>query len=531
MAKGEGPVVLQPRPIVGTFPTPPPSDDPSYDGTIAALTPTSVTPSSSAWRPPRSPRPPPLPPQSPRPANRNAGEVAAGSAGADAAVTISEIRDPDGLGESGSGGGSAAETSGRGGDDGITAYPPAFHAYRAACGQSHTVLVSTAGEAWVCGRNRSGQLGLDPVVVSQTFSPVRIPSPSSDDDGASRVGSGDRGSASRVRVVQAAAGRAHTILLRSNGCVLGFGSDEFGALGCSTQAEPGGIPEVVEVEVEGGTKIVPAVAAVDNEGVDRGSVSMHWKPREISALKEQWVASVSAGGEQSFALVVGRTPTPPQGQEEKKESDAEVASSVPSGSGKDIATGVSTETESVPGVGSDVLRAAAATATGTAAGTSTATETTTPAAGGSSGSGGNSSALIWRQGSEAMNLRRRFSLPPALKMRTAAEFLALIEQARGVGTGVPGGAGQEYEFAGKAAEMAVLEVSGWVSGGWSESTERFMVVCFGGGEGGAAPVVTRNALCPFIGVFGYVNVLKLHFLWQNIFLGFFCCLCCCILIP
>lgn len=446
MAQGEGPVVLQPRPIVGTFPTPPPSDEPSHDGTNAIITPTSATSLSSAWRPPRSPRPPPLPPQSPRPAKRNAGAATAGSAGADAAVTINEIRDTDDLGENSTtrysgGGGSAAEPSGRGGDDGITASPPAFRAYRAACGQSHTVLVSTAGEAWVCGRNRSGQLGLDPMAVSQTFSPVRVPLPSRDDASASGVGIDTRGSASRVRVVQAAAGRAHTILLRSNGCVLGFGSDEFGTLGFSTQVEPEGIPEVVEDEVEDGTQNVPA-AAGGKEGVDRGPVSIHWKPREISALKEQWVASVSAGGEQSFALVVGRTPTPPQGQEEK-EPDAEGASSVPSGGGKDIVAGV-------PGVGSDALRAEAATAAGT--------ETATVDAAGSSGSGGNSSALIWRQGSEAMNLRRRFSLPPALKMRTAAEFLALIEQARGVGTGTPGGTGQEYEFAGKAAEMAVLEV-------------------------------------------------------------------------
>lgn len=430
MAQGEGPVVLQPRPIVGTFPTPPPSDEPSHDVKNAAITPTSATSSSSTWRLPRSPRP----------AKRNMGEATAGSAGADAAVTISEIGDPGDLGESGTtrnsgGGGNETETSGRGGDDGITASPPAFCAYRAACGQSHTVLVSTTGEAWVCGRNRSGQLGLDPMAVSQTFSPVRVPLPSSNDGSASGVGIDVRGSASRVRVVQAAAGRAHTILLRSNGCVLGFGSDEFGTLGFSTQVEPGSIPEVVEDEVEDGTKIVP-------EGADRGPVSIHWKPREISALKEQWVASVSAGGEQSFALVVGRTPTPPQGHEEK-EPNAEVASSVPSAGGKDIVAGVS-------GVGSGALLAAAATATRTATATVPAAE--------SSGSGGNSSVLIWRQGSEAMNLRRRFSLPPALKMRTAAEFLSLIEQARGVGTGVPGGTGQEYEFAGKEAEMAVLEV-------------------------------------------------------------------------
>ncbi|CAN0199579.1 unnamed protein product, partial [Laminaria digitata] len=39
--------------------------------------------------------------------------------------------------------------------------------------------------------------------------------------------------------------------------------------------------------------------------------SWHWKPREIAGLTGKWVGAVSAGGEQSFAIVVRSTPSLP----------------------------------------------------------------------------------------------------------------------------------------------------------------------------------------------------------------------------
>ncbi|CAN0200118.1 unnamed protein product, partial [Laminaria digitata] len=73
--------------------------------------------------------------------------------------------------------------------------PANFLAIRASCGQSHTVLVSTDGEAWVCGRNRSGQLGLDPCEVSETSIPMRVPlfPPASDGSYTGRVSGRDNG--------------------------------------------------------------------------------------------------------------------------------------------------------------------------------------------------------------------------------------------------------------------------------------------------------------------------------------------------
>ncbi|CAN0266779.1 unnamed protein product, partial [Hapterophycus canaliculatus] len=102
-----------------------------------------------------------------------------------------------------------------------------------ACGQSHTVFVSAAGEAWSCGRNRSGQLGLDPEKVVDSPSPVRVPLLL---EGGSDGRGGAGAAAAAVSAVQAAAGRAHTLLLLSDARVVGFGSDEFGTLGRAAAA-------------------------------------------------------------------------------------------------------------------------------------------------------------------------------------------------------------------------------------------------------------------------------------------------------
>ncbi|CAN0451571.1 unnamed protein product, partial [Discosporangium mesarthrocarpum] len=88
---------------------------------------------------------------------------------------------------------------------------------------------------WVCGRNTSGQLGLNPQAFPSASEPSRLPleatfpwaTPPTPGAGAG-AGAG---------VVLAAAGRAHTLLLLANGKVLGFGSNEFGNLGYTPTEE------------------------------------------------------------------------------------------------------------------------------------------------------------------------------------------------------------------------------------------------------------------------------------------------------
>lgn len=176
------------------------------------------------------------------------------------------------------------------GEGGVT--PPLFFAARAACGQSHTVFVSQHGEAWVCGRNRAGQLGLDPKSTSETPVPVRLP--------LSETSSGVRNSSWNVSesdmVVQPAAGRAHTMLLLQDGRVLGFGSDEFGVLGrgdATAEVSGGGGDE-------GGGENREGLPAAPAEEVT--TQSWRWQPREIEGLRGRDIAFVSAGGEQSFAI-------------------------------------------------------------------------------------------------------------------------------------------------------------------------------------------------------------------------------------
>lgn len=453
MEEGEGPAILLPRPVLGTFETPP---------AVAPRAGHKETPSSTQRQQQgqRQPQPQPQPRQSTSPSSSNNGS----------GTTDGDI-------------------------DGVTgnATTPAFLAARIACGQSHTVIVSTGGEAWACGRNRSGQLGVDPEKLAEIAFPVRVALslPSMFDegsdvgcpDGAVRgAGNGEAtggvpGGGGGAGVVQAAAGRAHTMLLLSDGRVVGFGSDEFGALGFSpgeggvARGEGGGEREV------GGGGVEASVAR-----------SWHWRPREIEALRGKWVASVSAGGEQSFALVVDSSPSPSPpplplplprppsatamppaavahgsagGVEAATTAAAAVASSSSTrGEGRIAAAGPDAATgEDYVGVDGDASRATAAAVAATA-------EAEAVRRGAEEGAGSRSgeslSAIVTalpvvRQGSEAMFLRRSFSLPPSLMMRTAVEFLELIQRARDGGAGEGEGQGGGGRGAGPA-EAAVIEV-------------------------------------------------------------------------
>lgn len=310
----------------------------------------------------------------------------------------------DGSGDGSTTSGSDSSPDGDG-TTGMLSPRPIFLVARAACGASHTVLVSTSGEAWVCGRNRTGQLGLDPEGLAETFSPVRVPLLLGSEENNGRVGvgvvasAGEReGASAVVSVVQAAAGRAHTMLLLSDGRVLGFGSDEFCALGLD---RPGSSTSPTAASAETGTT---------------APQSWHWQPREIEALRGQCVASVSAGGEQSFVITVG-----PSSQ-----------ATHPSGAERAAAIKDSAEVEA-SSCAAEEDRTAVDRSEGTVLSGKAAEVMDVAAKGDDARVGGVGSAgtlpLYW-QGSEALFRRRRFSIPLVTPMRTANDFLKLLREVK-----------------------------------------------------------------------------------------------------
>lgn len=380
-------------------------------------------------------------------------------------VPGSNAPDTDGVGPARASG-AAATTGGGGGSGGGGGGValPTFLAARAACGQRHTVLVSTRGEAWACGRNRSGQLGLDPEKVAETASPLRVPLLLEGGGGgggaAAQEGGGGEGS---VGAIQAAAGRAHTLLLLSDGRVVGFGSDECGTLGRSAATTRSSSSSGSFPPDPSGSGSSAATTATGGDGdnksgndleVDGGSVSAaappsyHWKPAVIEALRGQWIASVSAGGEQTFAMALGdeqctgavvvSPPLPPA-------TSAEAAAGVESPIAETLKTVMTGEEEALP-----MEKGAAGSAPASLAGGPP------PGDGGEKGEGGGGGRLV-RQGSEAMFMRRSFSLPVGLRMRTVGELMRLIRRAEDAAAG----SGDQAEGQGQQAgeeEAAVVEV-------------------------------------------------------------------------
>lgn len=323
------------------------------------------------------------------------------------------------------------------------------------------MLVSTAGEVWSTGRNRSGQLGVNPEEVAETPSPVTVPLllPSDGGRSAREGGSGGAGvEGGPVVAVQAAAGRAHTLLLLSDGRVVGFGSDEFGALGA-----PGPSTSAAAAAAGGEAAGGPGSSMEVDDPPPPLPPSYHWRPTVVEELKGQWITSVSAGGEQSLALAVGAVPAV------AAESSAAAAAAAspplpPAGAaqhGTAASPGVSVGSALSAEEHKSKATAAAAAATPTVVESPASPFTeAAPAAVAAAGGGGDGGVVgggvpISRQGSEAMFLRRRFSLPPALRMRTVGEFLQLIQRAAAAGVG------KETEAEGPrgvAEEAAVLEV-------------------------------------------------------------------------
>ena len=80
------------------------------------------------------------------------------------------------------------------------------------CGQYHTLISTTDGVAYVCGKNDYGQLGYESTDSIKTFSKL-LGSPEMDS------------------VMQVCCGYYHTLILCHNGLVFGFGRNDYGQLG------------------------------------------------------------------------------------------------------------------------------------------------------------------------------------------------------------------------------------------------------------------------------------------------------------
>lgn len=77
------------------------------------------------------------------------------------------------------------------------------------CGQFHTVIATTAGVAYACGKNDYGQLGIESSSVVKVFTEI-TPHPELE------------------QIVQVCCGYYHTLLLSNTGIVAGFGRNDYG---------------------------------------------------------------------------------------------------------------------------------------------------------------------------------------------------------------------------------------------------------------------------------------------------------------
>ena len=123
----------------------------------------------------------------------------------------------------------------------------------AACGANHTLLVTHDGALWARGDGGSGQLGLDDNYNRHLFE---------------RVGAGAFGGA---RVVAAAAGKHHSLVVTEDGALLTWGEGVFGQLGHEDE-EDRWVPPLVAGAGLGGRadRAVPGAAGGTRGGVCDG---------------------------------------------------------------------------------------------------------------------------------------------------------------------------------------------------------------------------------------------------------------------
>ena len=109
------------------------------------------------------------------------------------------------------------------------------------CGGWHTMAVTAVGHAWTCGYNHYGQLG-----VGDTANRL----------GFTRVDAGQLGGA---RIVMAACGWCHSVVVSAEGRVWTFGYGSCGRLGHNDEQDKL-VPTLLAAEVFKGSKIVTVAA-------------------------------------------------------------------------------------------------------------------------------------------------------------------------------------------------------------------------------------------------------------------------------
>jgi alpha-tubulin suppressor-like RCC1 family protein len=110
-----------------------------------------------------------------------------------------------------------------------------------ACGREHTMAGTAAGHAWTCGSNDYGQLGVGLAANRLGFTQVD----------AEQLGS--------ARIVMAACGAIHSLVVSAEGHVWTFGCGDFGCLGLNDEQDRL-VPTLLAAEVFEGSKIVTVAA-------------------------------------------------------------------------------------------------------------------------------------------------------------------------------------------------------------------------------------------------------------------------------
>ncbi|KAF8318741.1 RCC1/BLIP-II [Clavulina sp. PMI_390] len=129
----------------------------------------------------------------------------------------------------------------------------------AACGRSHTLLISDDGEVYSAGNNSLGQCGHSPKSEVTTFTRINGPWSSSD------------------KAVSASAGVSFSVVLTESGKVFSFGSAESGQLGNGRTGE----------RITTGNK-----SAFDIE----------WEPIPVLGLDKSTIVQITSGQQHSMAL-------------------------------------------------------------------------------------------------------------------------------------------------------------------------------------------------------------------------------------
>lgn len=192
----------------------------------------------------------------------------------------------------------------RGDDDGQSSPSIVHGIISAACGLHHTAVVTVDGGVMVCGRNRHGQLGLDPSITPQSATLIALQLES------------------ETQITQAACGLNHTLLLDSSGVCYGMGSDAYGQIGApdSSAAAINGMTDSIKHtdSINGDPKrarLTEEGNPVDSPVEQRWRVSRCMLPsptdmescqnmEESGSTVPPRVVFISAGGDQSFAVAV-----------------------------------------------------------------------------------------------------------------------------------------------------------------------------------------------------------------------------------